>query len=400
MPDPDALKDLTWTVQTTVDAPDFESLTARARQRRRRHRALAVSVTATAAVAATTLALNGLPYPDRGTDPAASPAPAPTTDAPPVPRTADQILAAADARIEHAAMTPDGGVISTWVSCRPLDCQQAVVTRDGSGRVVTGPAVQTFLASGNDDERSILVDTDDLWTSGANAYTGDRRQPAVLVTASGRSAIQLATLSDTSTVASGDLIVSNPDEGGPLLVDVGRRTLRRLAIGGAYQYRFGRAYRDSTGAVWITAAPGPGRFDLVRSRDGKNWDRVESFTGDVLTSAAAVSPDGRTVAIAVDRASEQPGSSIRISYDAGATWSTVPGQHEHDGMAAFDDGSVLIDTDDTVQRITNDLTPRPVGTAPRMDRIEMAGGDLLGYDKTALRRSADQGTTWSVVRTR
>ena len=409
MSDLDDLKTLTWTVQSTVSQPGFDTLTVRARRRRRRHRALTASATATAAVAVTGLLVNGFPQPNTG--PATSGTPAPSTPAPaitstasvttdaPLPplRTRREVVDAPGAGMDQLWMGP-GGLAGVWTTCfdRGADCQTASATRDEQGRVTVGRVDHGFWMGGGDERYAVLLNQDDP----------DVATPrAIVMSATGRSEVVLRRLPDTTSVTDDEVLLT--DETGPLAVDPGRRTLRRLVQ--ADEHRLGPVVRDGTSAIWLPAGVYGADPGLLRSTDGgRSWQRTAAI-GDPWGTQYAVSPDGRTIILADHDEAGAGGtgpSLLRVSHDSGRTWTTVALRTHPNGVAAFDDGTTVVNGaaasgrghPRSVYRIDPQLkVDQPAGAPTSIEWLRSSGGVLYGFANGRVATSADHGAHWTIL---
>jgi hypothetical protein len=379
------LKDLSWAVQTEIAGPGFDTLVRRAHRRRIRTRAIAATSTAAAAIAIAAL-LTGGPIHDATPDP---------VDGPRI-QTFQDVLAADLARVDSVRLVPGGGLLASWSGCTHdgTQCKQATVSSDTRG-VVTGPLTDHQWIPGGDDRYAVLLD-------GLDPAAGTAR--AVLLSPAGQSVVTLTWQPPTSTVTADAVPVRN--EFGPLLVDPGLRTIRRLwpdkdLIGKP----FGMVVRDHTGTIWLTVGPADDRVRLMRSADGgQTWTSTEQ-AGDVGATTIAVSPDGRTVAFAT-RTAGGTLSTVRISRDAGRTWTAVPQPLDEHGLAAFDDGMVLAygslssTPERTAYKIGSDLRLTQIPAVPALDRLEVAGDTLYGRSGDEALTSADRGAHWTRVELR
>lgn len=402
MSDLDELKNLAWTVQSTVAEPGFESLVVRSRHRRNRRRALAATVTATAAVAVTALVSTD-PLGGTTPDPAATgSSSAPTTPVLPPVRPAREIIDAATAAITDVWTGP-AGVIGVWGACLDLgsDCQNLGFTRAADGRFDTGPVTRGLWLIGGDQRYGVLLDLSDPQATSPTA---------VVLSDTGQSVLTLRRHADTGVVDDGEVLLR--DDTGPLLIDPGRRSIRRLVLpGDLADGRFGQVARDGAGGIWLTAGPQNTDGVLLHSTDdGRTWSRTALGSIGPWSASFAVSPDGRTVVLAADTERAEPVKvRTRVSYDGGRTWSELPQRLYLSGMAAFDDATVVLNTTSgpdsstprTVYRLDHGHDLRPVTGVPgRFGWLGSAGSVLYGLDGDLLNASTDHGSTWQQIRLR
>ena len=394
----DDLKRLTWTVQTRLDEPGFDTLVTRARHRRLRRRTVLASATLTAAVAATALVTTD-PLGARSLDPAATTSPSVNNPGPQTPplRSAQEVIHGPSAAVIGVLVGPPG-VAGMWGSCfgNGADCQTVPFTRNAAGRMVTGPVSRGFWLAGGDHRYGVVLD----WSvPQATSFT------AMIVSDTGQPVETLTRADDTTTVDGGEVLMR--DDFGPVLVDPQRRTLRRLTFSGDLANAwFGQVARDATGGIWLIGGPEQADGWLLHSTDGgRSWSRTPLGVSEPRRASFAVSSDGRTVALAGDTRRPDPsGSRIRVSHDGGRTWSELPQRPFVSAMAAFDDGTVVLNTATdadpsavrTAYRIDPDLQRHRITTAPaRFSWLGSAGDTLFGYSGNRLLLSTDLGEHWT-----
>lgn len=395
------LKDLVWTVQSTVTDPDFDTIVRRANRRRTRRRAIATAATATAVVAVATVTATA-PLRDRSGDPATTiPPPTQTSPLPPL-RPGRDIVYAANAKLQGIVMTADDRRLASWQSCNAdeSDCQNVAVASE-AGRPVIGTTFRewSFL---QDDRGQLAGFVPPQESNGGPLgptvfeWTG----PGVLLTQTGSEVreTELTPGEPVTTFDDGDLLFE--DEPGPWVVDPAERTVHRLTLPGEFaETRFGALTRDRTGRVWLTAGDPAGY--LLWSDDGRNWEKVALGT-DAWSAWLAVSPDGRTVAVAAQQ-NGKPHGPTRISHDRGQTWRQVPTSADLEGLVAFEDGTVLmsetsaIGETSRVSRINRDLTTSPIPGSPQtLTWLRASGDTVYGQlrNSYAVAVSTDRGQTW------
>ena len=397
MSDLDDLKRLTWTVQTTLDEPGFDTLVTRARHRRLRRRTVLASATLTAAVAATALVTTD-PLGTRSLDPATSTAPSVNNPGPQTPplRSADEVIHGPSAAA-IGLLVGHPGVAGMWGSCFDggVDCQTVPFTRNAAGRMVTGPVSRGFWLAGGDHRYGVVLD----WSvPQASSFT------AMIVSDTEQPIETLTRADDTTTVDDGEVLMR--DDAGPLLIDPQRRTLRRLTFAGDLTNAwFGQVARDATGGIWLIGGPEQADGWLLHSTDGgRSWSRTGLGVSEPQRASFAVSADGRTVALAGDTQRPEPfGSRTRVSHDGGHTWSELPQRPFVSSMAAFDDGTVVLNTATaadpsavtTPYRIDVNLHRQRITTPGRFSGLGSAGDTLFGLSANRLLTSTDLGRHWT-----
>jgi len=343
------LKDLSWSVQETVEPLPFEQLERRAvRRRRRRH--VIVGIGAAAATAAAVLAVL-VPLDNGGTGEPPI-APGPTQSVPSGPsvspgqadatKAAEQLVAAPTAEVNWIMMATPANWAAAWVNCGQEPCRYAAVLRRGAARAVAPVRDQPYAVLQAGDE-AIAVGG----PTGSFSLTPDDRSWAqavmVRLTDRGRVETRLRYAKPTKTFSANEVLTDQLTDD-LVVLNLEDSTIRRLEMPAGFADRSTPA-RDETGRWWVLGSEG------FRSEIGWTDDGGATWTTEVLDldskgSTITVSADGRTVLATSwdDGATLEAIGKVRMSMDAGARWQTVQNAPwaRGGGPVAFNDGTALM----------------------------------------------------------
>jgi len=380
------LKDLAWSVQQQVEPPPFDQLQRRAVRRRHRKHLL---VTATVAAATVAAVLSTL-FPSEGR---------PTPDKPPVATPSVQTSAFTAEALNSAALVSLTRWSASWSDCRSRPCRySAVISRDGKRTVApTGSLPYTPLRVGNE---TILVAA----PMGPDVTSDDPSwSSSVLLRSTARGPVQsvLRYADATSTYQAGE-IVTNQLFGGRLVVlNLDESTLRPLIVPDLTSVD--TTAEDGTGRRWVLGDTASSKSVLAWTDDGATWHR-QDLDAEHTAAALAVSPDGRTIAAGVSTGSVT--STLMLSTDRGAHWTTMPAPVQASSPIAFDDGTAVL-----LGQPLNDPTPSLYGASggritflnglpDRLQELTRDGGLVYGVQieypgATHVVYSTDHGHTWT-----
>ncbi|ONI78400.1 hypothetical protein BWI15_00535 [Kribbella sp. ALI-6-A] len=412
------LKNLSWSVQQTVQPPPFEQLERRGVRRRRRRQALAGAGVAAAMVVAVLVTL--LPLGEKaGTEQVPPVATVPTAPAPgsieplvPPEQSGDSVVRAQDAEVRSMMFATPSRWAAAWASCATAPCQYAaVLSRDGAK--VIAPARRAPYATLQVGDEAIAV----AGPSGEGFSADDRTwADAVLVrlTSKGKVETPLQYAPPTSTFTAGEILLDRVAVGTTLLVlNVADATLRRLDVAGLDHPR--SPVRDETGRWWVVAGDvvSGSRSEIAWTDDGRTWNRTLLDPANP-GSRIAVSPDGSTVVASswVDGATAEAIGTLKMSTDRGSTWTSVADRPwaRGGGPVAFNDGTaVMLGVSKQGQTALYRLADgKATQLSPGHPGLEELAGDgkllygqvLRGSAVTKVATSVDRGLHWREIEPR
>ncbi|HET6293052.1 MAG TPA: hypothetical protein VFG33_06745 [Kribbella sp.] len=409
------LKDLSWSVQETVEPLPFEQLERRAvRRRRRRH--VIVGIGAAAATAAAVLAVL-VPLDQTGQAPVA---PEPTkpvqfwpTPSPPKPDTgaAEALIAAPGAQLGSTLMATPTNWAAAWSNCAPQPCRHSAVVKRGAARVVAPVREQPYVVVQAGDEAIALSGP-----AGFSLTPDDRTwAQTVMVRLTDRGLIETQLHFAKSTKTFSDAEILTTANGEPFVLNLEKSTLRRLEMPAGFATTTSPV-RDGTGRWWVVGTEGFSS-DIGWTDDGGATWTTEVLDLDASGSTVAVSADGRTVLATswVDGATLEAIGKVRMSTDAGARWQTVqiPRLARGGGPVAFNDGTarmIGIANDDTTALYGIDSSGSMTKLPGLPDLLDDLSGDgkllygpliqgsaqelLRGPSQNKIATSTDRGLTW------
>ncbi|WP_432946200.1 hypothetical protein ACQPXM_07595 [Kribbella sp. CA-253562] len=406
------LKNLSWSVQQTVQPPPFDQLERRGVRRRRRRQALAGAGVAAATAVAVLVAL--LPLGDKaGTEQVPPIATVPTAPVPgsiepimPPEQSGDAVVRAQDAEVRSMLFATPSRWAASWISCLPEPCQYAaVLSREGSKAIA--PARRAPYATLRLGDEAVAV-------AGPSGEVFSAEEPtwaeAVLVrlTAKGKVETPLRYAPSTSTFTAGEILLDRVVVGSTLLVlNVADATLRRLEVAGLDHPR--SPVRDETGRWWVVAGDfvSGSRSEIAWSDDGRTWNRT-LLDPENPGSRIAVSPDGSTVVASswVDGATAEAIGTLKMSTDRGARWTSVADRPwaRGGGPVAFNDGTAMMlgvskQGQTGLYRLADgtatQLSPGPPGLEELAGDGKLLYGQVLrGPGVTKVATSVDRGLRW------
>jgi hypothetical protein len=406
------LKDLSWSVQETVEPVPFEQLERRAvRRRRRRH--VIVGIGAAAATAAAILAVL-VPLDNGGTGEPPI-APIPTQRVPSAPgvspdqaaetKAAEQLVAAPAAQVNWIRMATPDNWAAAWVNCGQEPCHYAAVLKRGSARAVAPVRDQPYAVLQAGDE-AIAVGGP---TGGFGLTPEDRSwAQAVMVrlTDRGRVETRLHYAKPTKTFSANEILTDQLTDD-LVVLNLENATLRRLELPVGFA-KSSSPVRDDTGRWWLVGSEGL-QSDIGWTGDGGATWTTEVLDLDRAGSRIAVSANGRTVLANSqnDAATLESIGRLRMSTDAGSQWQTVKNAPwaRGGGPVAFNDGTALmigtaLDGSNALYAIDSSGVATKVPGLPGMltdlsgDGKLLYGPVLQGMTQKKVATSTDRGQSW------
>jgi len=412
------LKNLSWSVQETVEPVPFEEIQHRGVRRRHRRQALAGLGVATATTVAVLAAL--LPFGDKArldgppvaTVPTAKPSPGQISPITP-PVDAQNVIRAADADVQTILMATPTRWVASWASCSKEPCRYAaVLSRDGA--TATTPVRQDPYITLQAGDEAIAV-------AGPSRKDSDwGRSLLVRLTAAGKSETALDVIKASSTFSADEILTNRLDPSGAVMVlNLQDATVRPLELAPGHEGAKSPV-RDSTGRWWLVIGQSQSgsRSDLAWTDDGGKYWNQALIDPDNPGSTVAVSQDGRTIVASswMDGATFEAIGTMVMSTDAGATWKKVTDKPwaRGGGPVAFNDGTAVM-----LGLTTADLSPSLYviagdgrstlrnGVPDQLDdiagdgrllygrRVQNPHTTMIGTHATMVATSTDRGETWS-----
>ncbi|NUS07767.1 MAG: hypothetical protein HOV97_34965 [Nonomuraea sp.] len=325
--------------ERSIDQLPFDVMITVQRRARRRRAAVAVA-TAVAAVLALTLAVAGVTQLRRPQIPS-EPAPKPSPHLLVPSWTADDIIGHPAASIvkQLQSRTDPRTLLTVWKRCptptHDNDClgQEAIAVVDGSGhRLVTLGAVTDALSQPSREGDGLLREVGDgLW------YWAHENPGPYLLSATMSRPVPLTELNNPITHNFGVSSIECADQLGLCSLNVGARTLERLAIPDLPDTRWATPTAQGCG-LWGLSGVGTRTRLVIQQRDGSF--ATADLPADPYSTTMAEGGPGCEVAYYQQVTERQ--DQLVVSSDQGRTWQVrqtplpqVAGYYEHQPRDRF-----------------------------------------------------------------